>query len=433
LLTLLRAPDVARPPIREVDEETDSGNAGRPWPLSLLAVLAGLSAFAPLTTDLYLPGLPQLRRDLGVTASSAEVTLTACVVGIAVGQLLLGPLSDTAGRRRPLLAGLVVFILSSAACAAASSVAVLDVLRLVQGIAGASGIVIARAMVRDMYSGLTAARLYATLSSLIPLAPILAPSAGGALLLATTWRGIFGAQALIGGALLLATVLATRETLPPSQRHPRSVSGALATYRDLARIPRYAQVLAAGSLGFAAFFAYIAASPFVYQSVLGLSPQAFGVLFALNGTGLLATNIANARLIRSIPQERLFHAGLRTVAAAGVLTAASAIAGLGAWALLPLMFVTVCSIGLIISNAVALSMALEGHRAGSAAALFGAAQFVTGAAVAPLVGVAGPSAVPMGLVMAISGCGALLIGRRTHSGAEPAAGRDALRDAANRA
>jgi DHA1 family bicyclomycin/chloramphenicol resistance-like MFS transporter len=161
----------------------------RPWSLRLVIVLAGLSAFAPVTTDLYLPALPRLGRDLGVTTASVEVTLTMCVVGIAVGQLLVGPLSDTLGRRRPLIAGLILYIGSSLGCAAAPSIAVLDVLRLLQGISGATGIVIARAMVRDMYSGVEAARLYATLGAIIPLAPILAPTVGGAILLVTSWRG----------------------------------------------------------------------------------------------------------------------------------------------------------------------------------------------------------------------------------------------------
>jgi DHA1 family bicyclomycin/chloramphenicol resistance-like MFS transporter len=399
--------------------ETDPGDAPAPvarpgprsWPLSLLVVLGGLSAFAPLSTDLYLPGLPQLGRELGAPASSVEVTLTACVVGIAMGQLLVGPLSDTVGRRRPLLAGLALYVASSLGCAAAPSIVVLDLLRLLQGVAGATGIVIARAMVRDMYSGRDAARLYATLGAIIPLAPILAPTVGGAILLVTSWRGIFAVQAGIGLALLVAVAWVTHETLAPALRHSGSIRGALSTYRDLLRSPRYSRVLSSGSLAFAGFFAYISASSFVYQSVLGLSPQAFGLLFALNGLGLLATNVMNARLVRTIAPERLFHVGLRTIATSGVLTAASAIAHLGAWALLPLMFVTVCSIGLIISNSVAISMALESHRAGSAAALFGAAQFVVGAAVAPIVGVAGASAIPMGIVMAAAGPTALIIGR----------------------
>lgn len=383
--------------------------------MSLVLVLAGLSAFAPLTTDLYLPGLPKITRELGVSASSVEVTLTMCVMGIALGQLLVGPLSDTFGRRRPLIAGLVLFVASSVGCAAAPSIIPLDVLRLLQGISGATGIVIARAMVRDMYSGLDAARLYATLGAVIPLAPILAPTIGAAILLVTSWRGIFAVQAAIGVALLIASILVTRETLASDERHAGSIRGALGTYRDLLRSPRYSRVVAAGSLGFAAFFCYISASSFVYQAVLGFSAQVFGLLFALNGIGLLLSNVANARLVRSTSPERLLHAGLRTIAVSAVLTAVSAIAHLGAWALLPLMFVTVCSMGLIMSNSISISMALENRRAGSAAALFGAVQFIIGAAVAPVVGVAGASAVPMGIVMASTAVAAAVIGQTIHA------------------
>ncbi len=389
---------------------TAASSRGAPWRKRLVVVLAGLSAFGPLTTDLYLPGLPRLSRDLGASAASVEVTLTACVIGIALGQLLVGPLSDTVGRRRPLIVGLLLFIASSLGCAAAPSIAVLDALRLLQGVSGATGIVIARAMVRDMYSGVDAARLYATLGAIIPLAPILAPTIGGGILLFTSWRGIFAVQALIALALLAAAAVVTRETLPLAARHAGSVHGALATYRDLLHSRRYSRVVASGSLGFAAFFAYISASSFVYQSVLGFSAQVFGLLFALNGLGLLATNMVNARLVRSVPLERLMRTGLATMASAGVLTAASAILGLGAWAVLPLMFAVVCSVGLIMSNSLALSMALESQRAGSAAALFGAAQFTVGAAVAPVVGLAGASAVPMGIVMAASGLAAVAIG-----------------------
>jgi DHA1 family bicyclomycin/chloramphenicol resistance-like MFS transporter len=310
------------------------------------------------------------------------------------------------------MAGLVLFIGSLAGCAFAPTIAVLDSLRLVQGLSGATGIVISRAMVRDMYSGTDAVRLYATLGAIIPLAPILAPSIGAAILVVTSWRGIFAVQAVIGIVLLAATGAVTHETLEPGARRPGSVRGAFATYRDLLHSRHYSRVLASGSIGFAGFFAYISASSFVYQAVLGFSAQAFGLIFAVNGMGLLATNITNARLVRSMAPERLLRVGLSTIATSGVLTAASAIAGLGAWALLPLMFVTVCSVGLIMSNALALAMALESHRAGSAAALFGAAQFVVGAAVAPIVGVAGASAVPMGIVMAGAGVTAATLGRR---------------------
>ncbi|HVP03411.1 MAG TPA: multidrug effflux MFS transporter [Solirubrobacteraceae bacterium] len=380
----------------------------RPWPLRLVLVLAGLSAFAPLTTDLYLPALPQIARDYGVSAASVQVTLTASVLGIAAGQLLIGPLSDVLGRRRPLVAGLLLYIAASLGCAAAPSVPALDLLRLVQGFAGAAGIVIARAMVRDMYSGLDAGRMYAALSSVMALAPILAPFVGAQLLLVTSWRGVFAVQGAIGLALLAASLVVTHETLAPAQRHPGSLRHTIVIYRELLHHRRFMTFVAGGSLGFACMFAYISASAFVYQSVLGLSPQTYGLLFALNGGGLLAVNLLNARLMRSFPQEHLLQIGVRSLAVGGALIAVAAIAGRD-WLLVPLLFLTVSSVGLVMANAVALSMEGERERAGSASALFGMVQFAAGAAVAPLVGLAGASAVPMGIVMALAGAAAVIV------------------------
>jgi DHA1 family bicyclomycin/chloramphenicol resistance-like MFS transporter len=303
----------------------------------------------------------------------------------------------------------MLFIAASIGCALAPSIAVLDVLRLVQGFAGAAGIVIARAMVRDMYSGLEAGRLYAALSSVLPLAPVLAPLLGGQLLLVTTWRGIFAVQAAIGIALLIAALAMTHETLAPSSRHTGSLHAALLTYRSLLHRRNYMTMALGGSLAFATLFAYISASSFVYQNVLGVSPQVFGLLFGLNGAGLLAMNIVNARLIRTIPMARLLRAGVRILAVGGLLILVATVLHLGAWALLPLLFVSVSSVGLVISNSIALSMEGEGERAGSAAALFGMLQFAAGAAVAPIVGIAGASAIPMGVVMAAAGVAGLAV------------------------
>jgi MFS transporter, DHA1 family, multidrug resistance protein len=383
----------------------------RRWSRSTVLILTGLSACAPLTIDLYLPALPEIERALAASPTSVEVSLTACVLGIAAGQLLIGPLSDVAGRRWPLIAGLILYVLSSLAGAAAPSMAVLDVVRFAQGVGGAAGIVIARSMVRDTYSGTSAAELYATISSVVPLAPILAPAAGGVLLLVGTWRGVFVAQAAIGMTLLLAVAIGTRETLPPSRRQARSAAGALRSYRNLLTTGSYVRVLTAGTLGFAAFFAYVSASSFVYQSVLGFSAQAYSLLFAVNGGGLLLTNAINARLIRTILPQRMLTIGLRLQATVACLVLLAAISNLGAAIMLPLLLALVVASGLIITNALVLTMADQGEQAGSAAALFGSGQFAIGAIVAPFVGLAGASAIPMGAVMAACALGAFAAGQ----------------------
>jgi DHA1 family bicyclomycin/chloramphenicol resistance-like MFS transporter len=278
---------------------------------------------------------------------------------------------------------------------------VLDTMRFAQGAAGATGIVIARAMVRDSYSGAPAALLYATISAIVPLAPILAPAAGGGLLLVTSWRGLFVAQAAIGTVLLLASFTGTRETLPWPRRHAGSITEVLRPYRDLLTTGSYIRVVATGTLGFAAFFAYVSASSFVYQSVLGFSPQTYSFLFALNGAGLLLTNVLNARLIRTVSPRRMLSIGLRLQVTASCLVLVAAIAELGARALLPLLLAVVVGSGLIITNTLILTMADQADRAGSAAALLGSGQFIAGALIAPVVGLAGASAIPMGAAMTV--------------------------------
>lgn len=386
---------------------------GRPTDRRLFVVLGALSAFGPLTTDLYLPGLPKIAAHYGATVSSVAVTITACVVGLAVGQVIAGPVSDAKGRRRPLLLGVAVFVASSLACAAAPSVVTLDLARLLQGLAGGAGIVIARAMVRDLYSGVEAARAFSALGAVVSLGPILSPVVGGVLLPFVGWRGLFGVLAGIGIALVAAVVVLTRETLPRGRRHDGGLREALRTFGELLGHRRFMAYAVPGSLAFAALFAYISASSFVYQKVFGFSATAFGLLFGLNGAGLLLANLANARLVRRIAPRRLLLAGLGVEATAGALAAVAALAGAGAAILMPLIFVTVSSMGLIMSNSVALALADEGERAGSASALFGLLQFAAGAAVAPLVGLDGASAVPMALIMAGAAGAAVIVHRLT--------------------
>lgn len=383
-----------------------AGEAGRA-PGRFLVVLAGLSAFGPLTTDLYLPGLPGVGRSLDAGAAGVQLTLTACVIGIAVGQLLIGPLSDMLGRRRPLLGGLVAFVLASLLCAAAPSLPVLIAGRLAQGVAGAAGIVIARAMVRDLYHGVAAARTFSALGAIVTAGPIFAPIIGGVLLLVTSWRGLFVGLAAIGVALLLVAWAATKETLPAGRRRQRALSQSMQDVSLLIRHHHFMAYALAGAFGFGVFFAYIAASSFVYQDVFGLSAQTYSLLFAVNGFTLMATNIANSKLVGRFALRRLLLVGVCLLASSGIAVALAAIAGAGAVVILPLLVLVAAGTGLTIPNSVALAMEGEAARAGTASALYGLLQFGIGAVLAPLVGVAGSSAVPMGLAMAVSGLLAL--------------------------
>ena len=236
-------------------------------------ILGGLSAFGPLSMDMYLPGLPALTKDLGASASTGQLTLTGCMLGIAVGQLFTGPLSDTLGRRRPLLAGLVGYVLASLACAVAPSIWTLVALRFIQGTLGGAGVVIARAIVRDIFSGAEAARIFALLMAVMGVAPVFAPLVGGQALAVTSWRGIFVVLAAIGIPLLLATFVWLPETLAPERRRSGGLRVTLRTFGRLLTDRSF--IVPAGSFGLAAavLFAYIAGSSFVLEDIYAVSPR----------------------------------------------------------------------------------------------------------------------------------------------------------------
>ncbi|HEX6457712.1 MAG TPA: Bcr/CflA family multidrug efflux MFS transporter [Thermoleophilaceae bacterium] len=377
--------------------------------LLFVLVLGSLTAFGPLSIDMYLPGLPAMARSFHASASEAQLTLTACLVGLAAGQLLAGPLSDRLGRRPPLLLGVAAYSAASLACALAPTVQVLTGLRLVQGLAGAAGIVISRAAVRDMYSGVRAARFFSILMLVNGLAPILAPVIGGQILKVTSWRGVFVTLAAIGVALLVASFAGFQETLPPERRRGDGLRATAATMRTLLGDHVFAGYALTCGLSFAAMFAYIAGSPFVLEDIYGVSPQVFSAIFAVNAFGIVLASQLNHRLLARITPRAMLAAALLAGAAAGIALLTVVLAGgLGVWAVLVPLFVVVSSVGVVMPNSTALAMTDHPEIAGSASALLGMLQFVVGAGVAPLVGVAGKhSAVPMALTIALLSTGAL--------------------------
>jgi MFS transporter, DHA1 family, multidrug resistance protein len=386
--------------------------------LRLIVVLGGLSAFGPLSLDLYLPGLPALARDLGAPASAAQLTLTACLAGLALGQLVAGPLSDRYGRRRPLLAGVALYALTSLLCAAAPSIAVLVVLRLAQGLAGAAGIVIARAVVRDRLEGDAAARLFSSLMLVGGIAPILAPIVGAQLLKVLDWRGIFVVLAGAGLALL-AAALALPESLPPERRRSGGLATVARTVRSLAADPGFLSYALCGGFVLGAMFAYIAGSPFVLQDIYGLSPQAFSLAFAVNGLGIMAAASVNRRLVGRLRPATLLRAGVTQSALGGVLLLTAVLTGAGGrWGVLAALFLVVSCVGLVGPNTIALALARHGEVAGTASALLGVIQFLIGAVAAPLVGIAGDdTAVPMAVTIVVLALGAVAAERwgRAHT------------------
>jgi DHA1 family bicyclomycin/chloramphenicol resistance-like MFS transporter len=352
---------------------------------------------------MYLPALPDLADDLSTSASTAQLTVTACIVGLAGGQLVTGPLSDQWGRRRPLLVGTALYALASLLCAAAPSAGVLIAARLAQGIAGSAGVVIARAVVRDLYEGAVAARFFALLMSVAALAPVLAPLAGGQLLHVTTWRGIFLVIAGLAAILVVAVMVGVHETLPAEDRRRDAVRDTLRTSRRLLADRHFLGYALAGGLAFAAMFAYIAGSPFVLQDVYGLSPQEFSAAFAANGLGIVAAAQLSGRLTGRVEPRAVLRAGLAMSCSGAALLLVAVLADVGLGLVLPSLFLVVSSVGLILPNSAALAMSgWPPAVAGSASSLLGLVQFVVGGAVSPLVGVAGPdTAVPMAIAMAL--------------------------------
>jgi DHA1 family bicyclomycin/chloramphenicol resistance-like MFS transporter len=374
----------------------------------LVLLLGALSAFGPLSIDMYLPALPAMADDLHAAPSLVQLTLTACLLGLAAGQVVGGPVSDARGRRGPLLGGLAVFVAASVLCAVAPSVGALVVLRFVQGAAGAFGIVIGRAVVRDLHEGREAAAMFAALILVNGVAPIVAPIVGAGVLHVTSWRGVFAVLAVIGALVLVAVAAWLGETLPAEDRHPGGLRATLRTFGVLLGDRGFVGCVLSAGLAYAAMFAYISGSPFVLQKVFGASPAVFSILFGVNGVGIVLAGRLSRRLSARHDPAVLLRAGLTATAAGGAALLVSVLAGAGLWGVLPSLFVSVSSIGVIVPNAAAL--ALEGHRstAGSASGLLGLAQFSLGALAAPLVGLAGEdTAVPMAIVIAALGGAAL--------------------------
>lgn len=383
--------------------------AARVATVRLVVVLGAVNAIGPLSIDMYLPAFPEIAEDLGTSASQVQLTLTACVAGLALGQLVLGPLSDRLGRRLPLMTAMATYSVASVLCSLAPSVGVLIGLRFVQGLAGAGGVVIARAVVRDLHSGAAAVKLFSSLMLVTGLAPILAPLAGGQVLRAASWDGIFVVLALLSAVIAIAVAFGLRETLPVGRRSSSGLAQTLATMRTLLHNRWFVGHGLASGLAFGALFAYIAGSSFALQGIYGVSPQLYSVLFAVNGLGLIAASQVNARLVERFGPALLLRRGLAAIAvSASTLLAVVLAGGLGVWAVLVPMFVIVSSLSFVLPNATALALADHAEVAGTASALLGVIQFLVGAVAAPLVGAGGTSsAVPMAAVMTVLAFGAL--------------------------
>jgi DHA1 family bicyclomycin/chloramphenicol resistance-like MFS transporter len=365
----------------------------------LLVVLALLSAIAPIGTDLYLPAFTQMTGDLDASATEVQLSLTAFLLGVAGGQLVFGPLSDRFGRFRPLLIGSIICVVASAAAALAPTIGILVVARLVQGMAGAAGMVIGRAMVSDLASGRAAARAFSLMMIVGGVAPVLAPFIGSLLTEGIRWRGILWVVAGLAVVMLVAVIVVVRET--HTGRRPLDRPAGRGTRALVSRA--YLGNLLAFGFGFSVMMAYISASPFVYQVMVGMTPLQYGLSFGVNAVGLVGMSAISARLTSRFAPRRLLGTGLTLVLSATVVLLALVLAGSPA-ALLPVpIFVAVASLGLVMGNATAGALAAVPHIAGLGSAVLGALQFGLAALVSPLVSLGGESsALPLAIVMCSS-------------------------------
>ena len=377
---------------------------------ALVAVLAALTAVAPLATDMYVPGFPAMGDTLGASSSAIQLTMTGFLAGLVVGQLLIGPVSDGLGRRKLLLGGTTGFALFSLLCALAPNAPLLTGARFLQGVAGAAGMVLARAVLTDLFHGPDLPRRFALLSQIMGVAPIAAPVLGGAVLSVSTWRAVFAVLTVMGVLLLPAVLKTVPESLPPERRHP---GGVTTTFRAMAALlgrRTFMGYVLVVSFAAAALFAYISGSSFVFERLHGVSSTVYSLIFASNAVGSLLGGAAFARLAGRVTLNALLATGVGLILLGGlaqvllVLAAGETLAG--TWATL---FVVTVGIGMVFPAGITLTQSLGRTGPGAASALLGGLQFLFGALASPLVGLFGEdSSLPMALIMLTAALGAAL-------------------------
>ena len=382
--------------------------------LSWVLTLGLLTAIGPLCTDFYLPALPEITDQLQATGTQTQFSLTAALIGLGLGQLFFGPLSDRIGRKKPLALSLLLFIFSSAMCAMTQDIHLLILWRFVQGFAGAGGSVLSRSIARDRYQGAMLTQFFALLMTVNGIAPVISPVIGGYIITAFNWRILFWAMAGIGVVLLLLSVVVLHETLPAKSataHEPRAKTPVLKNHRFM----RYCLIQAFMMAG---LFSYIGSSSFVIQSEYGMSAMQFSLLFGLNGIGLIIAALIFSRLSHRIAAETLLRRGLLLAVACALVTVLLASLQLAIPALVGLFFTVSFMSGIsTVSGSEAMS-AVSSEQSGSASALMGTLMFVCGGIAAPLAGLGGETMLKMSLAMTISYAIALFFGLQKHQPAQ---------------
>lgn len=397
----------------------------RPGTFALTALLAALTAIGPLTTDMYLPSLPDIARRLSASTAEAQLTISSYLIGFALGQIFYGPLSDRHGRKVVLLSALAIYLVATLACTLSPSIEVLIASRCLQGVGGSGGIVLARAIVRDLYSGTRAGRELSLIASVMALAPVLAPLAGGVLQVGFGWRAVFIVLLIAGTGIAALVWLLLPETNTRRAAEPVSPRSMLASYSALARSPAYLTYLGLGTFAFAGLFAWISGSSFVLQNLYGLPPFEFGLAFAIGSLGYMAGAGISARVVTRLGLDGLIGVGCCCCTLGGFGMVASIALGLtSALSLVVPMAVYLAGLGMVLGQSIAGAMSPFPERAGAASSLFGFVQqsvaAVCGAAVGALLG---KSAWPLALAVTVMGAAALLLWLLTRGLRRAAAGK----------
>lgn len=365
----------------------------------LLTVLSFLASVGPFATDMYLASFTSIARDLGAPASSVQLTLTAFLIGMGIGQLLLGPLSDQIGRRPVIVTALAVFAAASIGMVFSPNIGVFIALRLVQGLSGAAGVVVSRAIAVDLSEGAAAIRAISLIAMFVGLGPLLAPPIGGSILQFGDWRAVLATLAAIATAMFALAALLVPESLPREARKAAGIATAIRSFGALLGNRRFLLLTCVFALAFGSMMSYISASPFVGQVILGMPPFLYSLAFATGAFAMILSNLLNAKLAGRIPARAMLLLGTVLALAAGaVLTAFSLTGGLTAAIFIACAFSLTGGAGLIMSNASALALALAGDTKGAGSALLGAAQFAIGGLASPIVGAWGEhTSLPMAL------------------------------------
>lgn len=377
--------------------------------IRLALLLGSLAILGPFTIDMYLPSFPTIVESYQTSASFVQISLTTCLLGLGFGQLIIGPMSDVHGRKKPLLLFLVLYFLASLACSLAPSIAVFIGSRFVQGFSAAAGLVISRAIVRDVYNGRELTKFFALLMLVNNLGPIIAPVAGSSILALTEWKGVFIVLAAVGVLLFFIILKRLEETLPIEKRVPSSISQTLKNFASLFKNRQFIGYALTQGFIVAGIFAYVSGTPFVYQNIYHVSPQVFSLLFGMNGIALMMGTQIVGRYTDVISEKTFLKIGLFIANLSGMILVIAILIKAPLLAIVVPIFFFVSSIGIISTTSFSLAMESQGHIAGSASALLGLLPFILGSISAPLVGVAGENtALPMGLIMFLASFIALL-------------------------